>query len=219
VVRIFFSFLFFSLAALGADLSDPPLLLRPIPEAPAAVAAPPSDNAINTSTTSVEGTPKDRGWEFNFGTGLAYFSGNYNTYANPGTTGGIVGFGLTRALTADQVWYAGLDAGLLFWTPSARTPGVQINSLGIQLLPTVFFRTPAPNLPLWVQLGVSMGPHFYVEQASGLPSHAGVIAEILLRPGIETRLSSDFSLELETKLGILGSSFIFLPQMGANLLL
>jgi hypothetical protein len=213
----FLSILVLSLTALGAEVSDPPLLLRPIPEAPPTVAAKP--DAMITAAIPEVSTQVTPEWELRFGTGVAYFAGNYNSYSNPGATGPLVGIGLTKAIDPSRTWYAGLDAGLLFWSPPARMPGVQVNSVGIQLLPTIFFRASDPSLPLWVDLGVSMGPHFYVEQSPGLPSHMGAMAEILLRPGFSAQLAPDLLLGLETKLGILGSSFIFLPQMGVNLLL
>jgi len=68
-------------------------------------------------------------------------------------------------------------------------------------------------------IGLSVGPNIYIESATNgagqTRTETRVLLEALFRVGANFALSRSFALNIEPKMGMLRSEFIFLPQVAA----
>jgi hypothetical protein len=137
--------------------------------------------------------------------------------AGPSINGGIgacVNAGCSLFVGADlAVGFLG-DVSSPFLIDSINNTGATM----IQLLPTAYFRTPVTGLPgVRAYFGLSLGPNIFIQSkpisALQTSSETKVYFEFLLRPGLDLSVSRQVAFLLEPKLGILRSSFVFLPQL------
>jgi hypothetical protein len=142
------------------------------------------------------------------GLGLAILSGS---------TGWAINFGaLTRATESAPVYW-GADVAFNFWgtSPSLVTPST--GATAIQLLPTVVYGFSLETWPnVYPYVGLSVGPNVYVEKltvGSSTTTSTSVFFELLFRVGANVAVTDSLALNIEPKLGILRSDFIFLPQV------
>jgi hypothetical protein len=124
--------------------------------------------------------------------------------------------------------YAGVDFGLNFWSYQyaagfVSRPGITLpteRTVGVQLLPTAFYRLPVPALGyLHPFFGVSVGPTILVTSGIARRSGTRLVFEALFRPGLGIDLTEKFSLNIEPKLGLLDGDFLFQPVLSASLAL
>jgi hypothetical protein len=168
-----------------------------------------SDNPNTQVRESIPGTSTVKETYIYAGPGLAVYNGNVGLAVNVG------------ALT--EVYpdlFVGADLGLNFWSfNSAAGTTVSTGATGVQLLPSAIYRFSVNgSRTIFPYIGLSVGPNIYIGKTTigGVSnSSSRVLFEALFRPGLYTRLSNSLVLNVEGKLGILDSDFIFLPS--ANL--
>ena len=166
----------------------------------------------NVQSTAIPGERTDATAFLSVGPGLALYGGSIGWALNIGA--------LTQLGGNPNLFY-GLDTGLNFWSfPSAAgAAGTQITgATAIQVLPTMLYRFDIASSVLFPYAGVSLGPNLYLEEQTtgGTKStQASVLFQAMLRPGFYTKLGKSVSLQVEAKMGLLRSSFIFLPQASA----
>lgn len=143
------------------------------------------------------------------GAGLALYDG---------ATGWAINVGALHEVYPN--FLVGADLGLNFFgsnTVSTPAASLSSSSTGIQLLPTAIYRfNVGQSRMVFPYIGLSVGPNVFLSKiSSGANSTTGtrVLFEALLRPGIYTRVSDVVVLNVEGKLGLLDSNFIFLPQV------
>ena len=115
--------------------------------------------------------------------------------ASPG-----VGIGFHTHLTNSAPVYLGLDTGSYFHT----SPFAWI----IPLMPTIkylFFG----NAMLVPTLGLSMGPVF------GLGDFNSISFGMLFKPGVQMNINRQLDIFFEPRFGVVGSTFIFDPEISA----
>ena len=126
----------------------------------------------------------------------------------PGGDTALPGFALSIATpaTGDYPLYVGVDTGFYFAT-GAEFAG------NIPVLATMYieFAHGSKVSPL---MGVSAGPSFGVGR-DARPAVFGMV----FKPGLNISLSNSLSLNIESRVGVLGSTFVFLPQITAAFLL
>lgn len=165
----------------------------------------------SVSSGAIPGERTDSTYFVSAGPGLAMYGGNLGWAIN---LGALAQWGSNRNL------FYGLDAGLNFWNFQASTAPVASVSTGataVQLLPTVLYRFEIAG-PLFPYIGASFGPNLYFERqtvGATTRTNTNVYLEALARPGFFARLGDFASLQVEAKLGLLNTSFIFLPQASA----
>lgn len=110
---------------------------------------------------------------------------------------------LTARIIRSVNLYGGVVSGGYFFT--AETFGAVI-----PLLPTAYFEfSPSPKVhPI---LGVALGPVIGAGNST-----TAVRFGMLFRTGMNIYLAPDIALNVEPRLGVIGSSFTFIPQLGAT---
>lgn len=135
-----------------------------------------------------------------------------------------VNAGLDTQLDPELPFYLGLDLGYQVWEIVHSKPfnrfsagqGGQIRS--IHALPTFYYRFFVPSLPaIFPYIGLSLGPNFSEVTTRGVNGENNegwsFYGELLLRVGFTVLGSKTFSMNIEPKVGWMGGSFIFLPQL------
>lgn len=164
---------------------------------------------VGTSAIPGEGNASDV--FFSAGPGLALLNGN---------TGWAVNVGALTEVSRGSNLFVGADLGLNFWNfNTAGVVGSRIptGTTGIQLLPTAIYRFQVAGA-LFPYVGASVGPHIAVSSFTlgGVrQTETDLQFELLFRPGFFVTLGRAVSLQVEGKLGVLDSDFIFLPQANA----
>ncbi len=127
---------------------------------------------------------------------------------------GVAGVGASTSLVfrlkANLALYVGLESGFYHWSSG----GVSISS--IPILPTLYYRVRISGSNVTPYFGASVG----ISVTIGSLAFYGSASEIdfmgLARPGIEFELDRQTSFYVEPKLGIIGSTFVFLPNVGVT---
>ncbi len=126
-------------------------------------------------------------------------------------------------------FYAGLDLGIHRWglvaigrDPLAILPrnGLNVVATSIQLLPTFIYRFSLREIPEIIPyLGLSVGPNVYIADSDGPGkpfTQTEILAEIIIRPGINIVATEEIGVTVEPKLGWLRSHFLFSPQVNLS---
>lgn len=177
-----------------------------------------TESTSNLSDAIPREDAKNGGLYMYVGPGLALYDGG---------TGWAVNFGALTPAYEGSPLFVGADLGIDRWSTSVTqipNASVSASSTAFQLLPTAIYRfdiAQAPSLHPYV--GLSFGPNILVGRGSttvnGQPavdkSSTTLYIETLFRPGVFTSLTDSVALQIEPKLGLLGSTFIFLPQVNA----
>lgn len=131
----------------------------------------------------------------------------------------LVGSGITAfnmdinavtRVTHDLPIYVGLDTGLMFY--SAGVAPFSATFVGVPLMATGIYKFHIPTNPtIHPYAGLAMGIHLSFSSLSNR-----VLFEMLFRPGVSFDVAKNISLGVETRFGILESSFVFNPQVGAT---
>jgi hypothetical protein len=138
--------------------------------------------------------------DVNIGPGLALWNRMWGWSLNAGAV---------SQLTPGLPIYFGADFGLDFWNIGLINSGASTKRVGIQMLPTAYYRFDLPKLPAWhPYAGLSVGPNWMIGS-----DYSRVFFELLIRPGISYSFSSDLSLAFEPKFGLLGNRFAFMPTL------
>jgi hypothetical protein len=138
-----------------------------------------------------------------------------------GTTGWALNFGALTRASESYPLYWGADVAFNFWgtSPSLVTPST--GATGIQLLPTIVYGFNVETLPsVFPYVGLSAGPNVYIEKVtvgSTTDTSTTVLFEVLFRVGANIAVTDALAINVEPKLGILRSDFIFLPQVALAL--
>ncbi len=124
--------------------------------------------------------------------------------------GGVFGFSVNSyigmAPIAGHEFYIGGDVGVGFAFPGGFL-------MEIALLPTAWYQFALPeNNRLRIVTGLSLGPSILVVSGGGF-SVSGVAFEVLFRPGFLYQLNPSTLIGGDLKFGILGSLFVFKPQV------
>ena len=218
------------------EVTAPPLMVSPLPEAPPAE-TPANQNrtarrAFPTRTSGyssdVPGTTGDvvarvpakraRTWMMSFGPGMAFYKGPDAKETNSGGAGFSTHFGAVTQLTSDSPLFVGLDLGLQFWSFDSKQG--DRSATGLQLLPTAYYNVDW-NIESAFQpyVGISAGPHVYFSRNPIKGDSTTINFEALLRPGVTFLMAPGLSMNFEPKIGFIGSDFVFLPTIAANLFL
>ncbi len=164
---------------------------------------------VGTSAIPGEGNASDV--FFSAGPGLALYHGN---------TGWSVNIGALTEVSQNSNLFVGADLGLNLWyynTAGVVGSRIPTGTTGIQLLPTAIYRFQVAG-SLFPYVGLSVGPHVAISSFTlgGVrQSETDLQFELLFRPGFFITLGRTVSLQVEAKLGVLDSDFIFLPQANA----
>lgn len=123
----------------------------------------------------------------------------------PGEGKALPGFSFSAATPVSSTvpLYVGADAG--FYLDTADKFKGNIPVMAVMYLE---FATGGRVHPL---LGVSAGPVFGVGEGQ-----KSVQFGMLLKPGLNISLSNDIDLNIESRLGVYGSTFVYLPQIAAS---
>lgn len=185
-----------------------------------ACGAPATRNVTTEESVARTSNPVDL-W---VGPGFAFFRSE---------TGFAINFGANIPVSSDLPVFVGLDFGLNFWSRDYYGSSVFINGpseswTNVQLLPSVFYRVDLarPRI-LHPYVGLSVGPSIFIAKAnSGGPaatqvnqSATKVYFEMLFRPGISVDLSKTIAINVESKFGVLGGDFVYLPQAAISFVL
>jgi hypothetical protein len=112
-----------------------------------------------------------------------------------------VGVSLSTRITSRAPVYLGVDTGSYFYS----SPFAWI----LPIMPMVKYLFYG-NTPFVPTLGLSMGPVF------GIGSGASAVSfGMLFKPGIQFNVNHDFDISFEPRLGVIGSNFIFDPEISA----
>lgn len=139
---------------------------------------------------------------------------------------GASGFGLSLSALFRVVnpVYVGLETGYFSWSGSGYSSfsgPVSASLSAVPVLASALYRHALrPDLGLYG--GLSLGFAIASADASGFGmtfQGSGALFQIHVRPGIEYAVSSTVALFFETKLGLLGSAFLFAPQLGVTVAL
>lgn len=172
-----------------------------------------STNFALAASTTEGSVPRaggeDNTWYLSAGPGLAIHSG----------TGWSINAGALRQAVANSGLYVGADLGLDFWSASASVgpTSVSTGATAVQLLPTAIYRFDIDSAPaIHPYFGLSFGPNIYTNSFTTngkSSSNTTLYIETLVRPGIFMPLTSGLALNMEAKFGLLGTAFIFLPNV------
>ncbi len=142
---------------------------------------------------------------------------------------GTVGFGggIDLVFHLGSHFYLGAESGFYRWSESASgsvSASVSVSSLPLML--TALYKWVIPESAFRPFFGVAVGASLTMGNlsvslsgASSSYSNTAINFEALARPGLEILLSPTLSVMIEPKLGILDSSFVFLPQAGVGFVL
>ena len=125
----------------------------------------------------------------------------------PGAGGALPGFAFTAATNVahDVPLYVGADSG--FYFTGAPTFHGQV-----PVLATMYFEFVSTSNPrVRPLLGVSAGPTFGVGEGQQAAQFA-----MFAKPGINIQLADGIDLNIESRLGVVGSTFTYLPQVAAS---
>lgn len=218
------------------DVAPPPIMVSPLPEtlptetpvdannrsrsASRARRASEYSDAGGRSGDVVARVPAKRArtWMMSFGPGLAFYNGPDAKETHSGSAGFSTHFGAVTQLTSDSPLFVGVDFGLQFWSFDSKQG--DRSATGLQLLPTAYYNVDW-NVESAFQpyVGISAGPHVYFSRNPVKGQSTSVNFEALLRPGVTFLMAPGLSMNFEPKLGIIGSDFVFLPTIAANLFL
>ncbi len=156
------------------------------------MAAPTGSSSANFSTHSVPNTVLSVGPALNIqGAGKALPGLNFTavTAAAPGVP-----------------LYIGVDAGF-FFNNEPNFNGV------LPVLGTMYYEFPtgAATRPM---LGVSGGPVFGIGE-----NQESARFGMLLKPGLNIRMADTVGITIESRIGVFGSTFVYLPQVSAHFML
>ncbi len=189
---------------------------------------PPATHAAKTSTVTTESTSQSvttvrhhitstPDWRFSAGPGMVFYGGNLAKSTGTGTAGYALNIGALTGLSGYENIMVGADLGFNSWSYDVGTPGANPSASGVQVLATVIYQFPSIFIPeLRPFAGLSAGPFVYVAKTPG-SNDSTLYLEVLLRPGLLYQASSELAFGLETKFGILGTDFVFAPQLNINL--
>ncbi len=141
---------------------------------------------------SSEHSGSEEGTLMNLGAGFLIGGGS----AAPG-----VGVGFSTRITSRAPVYLGVDTGSYFYS----SPFAWV----IPIMPMVKYMFYG-NTPFVPTLGLSMGPVFGI--GSGV---SAVSFGMFFKPGVQFNVNHDFNIFFEPRLGVIGSSFIFDPEISA----
>jgi len=122
--------------------------------------------------------------------------------------GWAVSWGLYGRAVHREPWFAGLDLGLHYWGESPFTS--HGTAFGISVLPGILYRfVSLETQSILPYLGLSMGVQ--------LRSHSGGnylwYWQTVARGGLEFSLNALLALGTDIRVGLVGTDFVFLPQI------
>jgi hypothetical protein len=178
-----------------------------------------------TESKSYQEIPASRpspgpGVQVSLGPGIVVYSGKYSARAGTGVFGVSMNGGMVVKPFHDISLFVGADMGIDSWDFSSTDNVTSYHVIGVQGLPTAYYRFDSIGEKLYPYLGFSVGPYFYYARTGNNGSSASELDlyfEFLVRPGITIQVAPNFSFNFEPKFGVLHSSAIFLPMAGANL--
>lgn len=142
--------------------------------------------------------PRDL-WLFTTGLGGA---------ASQDRLGWAVSWGLFGRALYGQAWFAGVDFGVNYWGDSPFSG--RGTAFGLSVLPGFQYRFEG-------KLGRDILPYLGAAMGAQLRSHSGGSYlwywQTVLRSGLEFRVADPLSLAVDIRVGLLGSDFLFLPQI------
>ena len=107
--------------------------------------------------------------------------------------------------------FVGVDTGINFWEFVIPGQG-RVRRTGVPVLPTLIYQSEnATTDMLHPFLGISGGTHLMKIDNTVTP-----VLEVLIRAGVQFDMSNLFSLSLDTRFGMLGTQFVFFPQLSAG---
>lgn len=137
--------------------------------------------------------------------------------------GAGIGVGLSALFHTGIPVYFGLETGYYGWSASARSATMTASASlsAIPVLASAVYRHRLDSR--WTVYG---GLSFGIAIASGDANidgsyfqGSGAVVQLHVRPGIELAVADSFGISLETKTGIIGTSFLFVPHLAAVLAL
>lgn len=200
------------------DQAPPALIVRPMKEPPALKSAPtPALQSSDTVSVPRKNTLAD--WRLSAGPGMAVYGGDLASSTGTGSVGYALNLGaLARLSGYDAIW-VGADIGFNSWTFASPVSWASVSAVGVQMLATAIYQFGSViTNDLKPFVGISAGPYVYVAQMPA-GNQSIVYLEVLVRPGLLYQASSQLAFGFEPKFGLLGSSFVFAPQLSVNLFL
>lgn len=122
--------------------------------------------------------------------------------ADNGAAPGVIAQFSTPVMGSTPLFFT-VDFGPYFYSNYFGT------SVAIAALAGMDYRFALPRTKIRPLFGVNFGPAF----------GRRVVFAMLFRPGVDFPLSADVELNLETRFGVIASSFVFLPQFGVRFVL
>jgi len=198
--------------------SEPPpdLIVRPLAEPPSVHAAKSTSSHVSSDVVTARSKLVPE-WRFSAGPGMVVYGGNLAQTTGNGSVGYALNFGALTHLSEYDSILVGVDLGINSWSFDTGFTSSNTSATGIQMLATCVYQFPSVFLnELRPYAGISAGPYVYIAKIP-TSNDSTLYLEALIRPGLLYQASNDLAFGLETKFGILGTDFVFAPQLNVNL--